>query len=119
MPKSSRTTPEYQAAYRLSERGKIRRKAYEQSGKNAIRNQKKRERFRELKNKPCMDCGISYPPCVMDFDHRDPSTKKRAVGSFVNSSLAALQEEIAKCDLVCANCHRLRTQLRRTLTQEN
>lgn len=56
-----------------------------------------------------MDCGVHYPSYVMDFDHRDPSTKKGGVGKFVSVGWKSLKEEIAKCDLVCANCHRERT----------
>lgn len=68
----------------------------------------------DLKNdKACMDCGIIYPYYVMDFDHRDASTKIAEVSKLVsNGELQALLDEIAKCDLVCANCHRRRTYLR-------
>lgn len=71
----------------------------------------------DLKHKPCIDCGNSYPPCCMDFDHRDPTTKLRAVSEMVVNRMCAREkilEEIAKCDLVCANCHRIRTHHRRT-----
>ena len=64
----------------------------------------------ELKRLPCADCGGSFPPCVMDFDHRDPKLKKQNVALMVHrNSLEVIMEEIEKCDLVCANCHRLRT----------
>lgn len=63
-----------------------------------------------LKSAPCMDCGISYPSCVMDFDHRDPKTKVNIINNFLKScSKTKLFVEIQKCDLVCSNCHRLRT----------
>ena len=58
---------------------------------------------------PCMDCGLRYPPYVMDFDHRDPTTKHRQVSEMSTWSLESIQTEIDKCDLVCANCHRERT----------
>lgn len=78
------------------------------------RNKENKERLIELINKhkdrPCMDCGVSYPPYVMDLDHRDPSTKVDAVSSLKNRGSRTLVEaEIAKCDVVCANCHRIRT----------
>jgi hypothetical protein len=64
----------------------------------------------EHKTGPCLDCGKTYPPYVMDFDHRDPSTKVTKVSSMVyKGSERLLLAEIAKCDLVCANCHRIRT----------
>ena len=63
-----------------------------------------------LKDGPCMDCGRMFPPYVMDFDHRDPSTKVCKVSSLVYSgSEQLLRDEITKCDLVCSNCHRIRT----------
>lgn len=65
-----------------------------------------------LKKKPCMDCGKKYPHYVMDFDHRDGKTKLSTVNRMVHihmNSKRKISEEIAKCDLVCANCHRTRT----------
>lgn len=59
---------------------------------------------------PCMDCGGVFPPVCMDFDHRDPDIKEFAIAQHRAGSPSRLKREIAKCDLVCANCHRLRTQ---------
>jgi hypothetical protein len=61
--------------------------------------------------RPCFDCGVAYPNYVMDFDHVR-GTKDRDVSAC--TTLAMLKREIAKCDLVCANCHRERTFRRRT-----
>ncbi len=66
--------------------------------------------------KPCMDCGGSFPPFCMDFDHRDPSTKVTNVGAA--RSMKKVVEEIEKCDLVCANCHRIRTWAKESDTLE-
>lgn len=66
--------------------------------------------MRDLKNKPCMDCGDWFEPWQMDFDHRDPTTKVKTVGLI--KSERDILTEIAKCDLVCANCHRDRTYKR-------
>ena len=65
-----------------------------------------------LKQKPCMDCGVQYPPYVMDFDHRDKRTKAAGINQMINLhsySKDKILAEINKCDLVCANCHRIRT----------
>lgn len=67
----------------------------------------------ELKSKPCTDCGESYPPYVMDFDHLDESLKTRNVSTMTIWSRAAIEKEISKCELVCSNCHRIRTHERR------
>ena len=66
----------------------------------------------ELKNRPCMDCGGSFPPECMDFDHRPGEDKWHNVASLANFSIKRVMVEVAKCDLVCANCHRIRTKNR-------
>lgn len=74
-----------------------------------------KEYLDELKSEtPCADCGNKYPPYVMDFDHRDPSKKSFSVAKFKSTnSVERVLKEIAKCDVVCANCHRERTFGRR------
>lgn len=80
---------------------------------NQMRERNNRDFVDSLKRKPCMDCGLTFPPCCMDFDHRDPSLKIAPVGRLVaTASRQRLLAEIAKCDLVCSNCHRLRTFLK-------
>ncbi len=67
--------------------------------------------LRELRRVPCDDCGQTFAPHMMDFDHRDPRKKLFAIttaGSRLKSQ-DALIAEIEKCDIVCANCHALRT----------
>ena len=72
---------------------------------------KRRIMLDKLKNKPCLDCGNTFPPECMDFDHvRD--RKVSNVGSLRRNSWRVIFDEIAKCDLVCANCHRIRTKRR-------
>lgn len=63
-----------------------------------------------LRNLPCADCGRRFPACAMDFDHRDRRTKLHTVTRMVGrASTEAILAEVAKCDIVCANCHRVRT----------
>ncbi len=71
----------------------------------------------EAKSSPCVDCGGSFPPCAMDFDHL--GEKRVAVSSMVrmSSTPAVVMAEIGKCDLVCSNCHRVRTARRSGLDQ--
>lgn len=57
----------------------------------------------------CMDCGGAFPVECFDFDHRDPFTKGGNVSRLCVSSYDAAKAEADKCDLVCANCHRIRT----------
>ena len=64
---------------------------------------------RKAKDVPCTDCGKRYPYWVMDFDHRD--VKNFTIGTHTtNKGIVTLKKEIALCDVVCANCHRIRTQ---------
>jgi hypothetical protein len=65
----------------------------------------------ELKDHPCMDCGGSFPIVCMDFDHRDRATKISNISRMVlnHRPLQSILDEIAKCDLICSNCHRIRT----------
>jgi hypothetical protein len=68
---------------------------------------RRRELINSLKARPCSDCKQSYPPYVMDFDHI--SNKSFNIGNNIDLSKDKVLKEISKCDLVCANCHRLRT----------
>jgi hypothetical protein len=83
-----------------------------------VRNVKRRRDHaalvRELKTKPCTDCGQAYPWYVMDFDHRDGTVKEFDISKGVRRGLAIARvlAEVEKCDLVCANCHRARTAQR-------
>ena len=71
----------------------------------------KKEYLIGVKNKPCMDCGQYFPSYVMDFDHKIGTKKLANIAhmSVRNWSLKKIKEEIKKCDIVCANCHRIRT----------
>ena len=75
--------------------------------------ERKREFYNELKNNSCIDCGVKYPPFVMEFDHRDPKSRKSHISRVFFTSEKMFMEEIKKCDLVCANCHRIRTHKQR------
>ena len=68
-----------------------------------------------IKSRPCMDCHGWFEPCQMEFDHRNGVTKLYNVSQMQLCTLQKVLEEIAKCDLVCSNCHSLRTFKRRIL----
>lgn len=63
-------------------------------------------------NQLCMDCSVRYPYYVLTYDHRDPSTKLGNLRELCGNGKEALLREIDKCDLVCANCHAIRTYKR-------
>lgn len=56
----------------------------------------------------CKDCSGVFPPVVYDFDHRDPKKKEFKISGHYIFRWAELKRELDKCDLRCANCHRLR-----------
>lgn len=70
--------------------------------------------LQELRAAPCADCRGRFPPCAMDFDHRDGTDKRYTVTRMVGrAGTQRILAEVAKCDIVCANCHRRRTYVRR------
>jgi hypothetical protein len=67
----------------------------------------------QVKSRSCADCGGHFPPFMMDFDHvRGEKTADISRLRGTRASRARLQAELAKCEVVCANCHRRRTQIR-------
>lgn len=106
MYKDPKAQKEYQQSWYERNKSQHKQRSREQK-------EKKEAMLRELKRQPCMDCGKSYTTCVMEFDHRDPSTKVEGVSTLLRSaSMKRVLEEIEKCDLVCANCHKMRGHVR-------
>lgn len=92
----------YMRQYRAKNVEKIR--AYQ---RKRARNQ--REWIRELKEKtPCSDCGGFFHFSAMDFDHVR-GEKIASVGVMTSLARGRIEAEIRKCEIVCANCHRIRT----------
>ena len=83
------------------DKNKDKNKTYRENVRNYVRAQKE--------SGPCVDCQVSYPYYVMEYDHTSDD-KVRTV-SWLSSAGTMNQviEEIKKCDLVCSNCHKIRT----------
>lgn len=66
-----------------------------------------------IKNVPCADCDRRFPAVAMDFDH--VGSKTRSIANMVSAAykLDLILEEIKKCEIVCACCHRIRTAARK------
>lgn len=82
---------------------------------NARKTAGRREFVRRYKvEHGCADCGLrSEHSEIFDFDHRPGEAKVKGVAALITSGpQSALEAEMAKCDLVCANCHRIRTHHR-------
>lgn len=60
----------------------------------------------------CVDCGYSQYPEALDFDHLPGTEKLKAVALMWGFSWDKVLAEIAKCEVVCSNCHRHRTTVR-------
>jgi len=84
------------------------------SEKVAARKAAARVKYEALKASPCTDCGGTFPPECMDWDHVR-GEKVKGLGSMGSHVGPALLAEIDKCDLVCSNCHRIRTRRRLVL----
>jgi hypothetical protein len=55
----------------------------------------------------CILCGFSHPD-ALDFHHRDPAQKEMEVSKTTRGwSIERIKKEIDKCDVLCANCHRI------------
>jgi hypothetical protein len=63
-----------------------------------------------LKDQPCADCGRRYPSECMDFDHVRGKKIFGIAREWNRWGWKTILREIAKCDVVCANCHRIRTK---------
>ena len=84
------------------EKAKVHNKRYQAKARKAI--------YEFKLSNPCEHCGIEDPR-VLEFNHTDPSTKKYNVAEMVKSghSVNSILDEIAKCVVLCANCHRIET----------
>lgn len=62
----------------------------------------------------CTDCGFSEHPAALEFDHLPQFEKLFDIGRAVYKvAWTAILLEIEKCEVVCSNCHRIRTAERR------
>ena len=61
----------------------------------------------ELMGNQCAHCKGSYHTCVYDFHHLDPSNKRERASNLLTLKWETVLEEVKKCILLCANCHRL------------
>lgn len=60
----------------------------------------------------CVDCGYNRYPEALDFDHLPGVKKTKSVAFMWGYSWEKVLAEIAKCEIVCSNCHRHRTKIR-------
>src|SRR5262245_4558808 len=99
-------------------------RAHYQANKEKYRARRTRYELRlraivlEAKDQLCMDCGGRWHPLIMDLHHRDGEVKRFNLGDWRRLRCvgeAGLRREIAKCDVLCPTCHRIRTFQKRGL----
>jgi transposase len=89
--------------------------------KEKTMNRQKQSRHRNIafireqkQGKPCADCREDYPYWMLEFDHLPEYEKLFTIGGrrARDFTIQQLVDEIAKCDIVCSNCHKNRTYWR-------
>ena len=91
------------------------RKAFEKTKKSCKdRSRAARSRNRDLiqkrkLQKGCECCGYKQSAVALDFDHKVPGEKLNEVALMGTASLERLAQEMDKCQILCANCHRIKT----------
>lgn len=71
-----------------------------------------KEKINKIKDVPCKDCGGKFPPECMTFDHLPEFVKSFGLGGGQSRKWSTIEAEMAKCEVVCANCHAIRTRTR-------
>ncbi len=111
---------EYNERYKAKypDRVKAQDAAYKERNKEKLRKQrsdwqKKKGRLNkikaiEYKGGKCEDCGGVFEACCYDFHHTDPSIKDSNIARLTGRDFENMKEELDKCVLLCANCHRIR-----------
>lgn len=78
--------------------------------RNAKNKEARRQYIRQQKDVPCTDCNQRYPYYVMQFDHvRGEKKFDLSQAATMWASMDRIIEEVAKCEVVCANCHAIRS----------
>ena len=105
--------------YKNKDKQKAAQKEWYQKNKNLTleRSKSSREKRKKIisdykESHPCIDCNTYYPHYVMDLDHVSGEKIAKVSDMVRTHSLNKIWEEINKCELVCANCHRERTHKR-------
>lgn len=83
---------------------------------NAQRRKPRQDYLDKIKSESgCADCGLVMPehPEVFDFDHLDANTKSMNLAkALTKGTFEDMVAEVDKCEVVCSNCHRIRTRAR-------
>jgi 5-methylcytosine-specific restriction endonuclease McrA len=82
----------------------------------AKRSQKRNAKIikEEKLKRGCLKCGYKEHHSALDFDHIDPSTKVRDIAKMYTTNIKTLKQEMEKCQVLCANCHRIKSYEQRS-----
>lgn len=72
------------------------------------RRQRKKEKAIQYLGSECNRCKGTFHHSIYEFHHIDPSQKDLNVSKILNSSWEKIKKEVDKCELLCANCHKIR-----------
>lgn len=92
---------------------KVAHQEWVQNNKDYVRTkQRENKRLRKIRaieylGGRCNKCGKDWHPAIYEFHHTDPSTKDRDPSKMLQLSWKRITNELDKCVLLCANCHRL------------
>lgn len=78
------------------------------SGRNRINRLKAKQEWIEKFGGKCLDCSNKFPICVYEFHHLNPKDKDISPGQLFVMKKSKQESELAKCVMLCANCHRIR-----------
>jgi hypothetical protein len=94
-----------------SNRWENRSEKYREYHRKAKRRRYKQKRtfINGKKDVPCSDCGVKYPPYVMQFDHVKGRKLFNIGAGIIAVAWKKVLTELKKCEVVCANCHAKRT----------
>lgn len=115
----AKSSTEYMRAWHARNPGK--RKEYRERHRNSpayARTVEKRRQYREANKawvdalkleRGCVDCGYDAHVAALNFDHLPGEEKVANVASMMSRGREAIEAEIAKCEVRCANCHAIIT----------
>jgi hypothetical protein len=98
----------YQMNWLSPESWKKRKEYYKKDTREKHRKNIKIIHAEKLK-RGCVCCGYKDSPYALDFDHLDPNSKIDGVSRLSSRNTKKIEEEISKCQVLCANCHRIKT----------
>lgn len=104
-------TPEYGKAWREIHKERL---AEDRKKKYRLRKSRTQRRYEILNNykmaKGCKECGYNKHAVALDFDHINPLEKSFNISARLDlSTIKTLMKEVRKCQILCANCHRVKT----------